>query len=133
MGWTDAHPGDGKSQDTPILILSGDPVAGALLGALIETFSYRVQFARTAEHVSDAIRRVRPQVCLVACDNPAACNDEVLGRAAMRSIAVVLFGTAAALGCVRELITEHQIETLIMPPDLSKLEATLSRAAQRLT
>jgi CheY-like chemotaxis protein len=111
-----------------ILILSDDAVAAALLGALVETLGYPVRFARPPENTDQTIRRVRPKVCLLDCVNPAFCNDEVLGRAAMRRISVVIFGTSAALDRVRALALEHDIDMLLVPPDIAELDETLQRA-----
>ena len=115
-----------------ILILSADPVAAALLGALIETLGYTVRFARAPESADQSMRRVRPGVCLLDCVDPSACNDEVLGRAAMRGISVVIFGTSAALARVRALALEHDIDMLLMPPDPEGLDETLKRAVTRM-
>ena len=117
--------------ESTILILSADPVAAALMGALIETLGYAVRFARPPEQTEETIRRVRPRVCLLDCDDATTCNGEVLGRAAMRRISVVIFGTTIALERVRALALEHQIEMLLMPPDLPALDATLQRAFRK--
>jgi DNA-binding NtrC family response regulator len=114
-----------------ILILSDDAVAAALLGALIETLGYSVRFARPPESAEDSIRRVRPKVCLLDCDDPAKCSPEVLGRAAMRRISVVIFGTPTALDRVRALANEHDIDALLMPPDAAVLDETLRRALKK--
>lgn len=114
-----------------ILILSDDAVAAALLGALIETLGYSVRFARPPENTDQTIRRVKPKVCLLDCVDPGSCNDEVLGRAAMRRISVVIFGASAALERVRALALEHNIEMLIVPPDVTELDETLKRAIKR--
>ena len=114
-----------------ILILSADPVAAALLGALIETMGYSVRFAQTSEVAEASIRRVRPKVCLLDCDVPSACNDEVLGRAAMRGISIVIFGTRQAINRARALMTEHDIEMLLVPPDPAILDETLRRAMSK--
>src|SRR2546421_3976044 len=111
-----------------ILILSDDAVAAALLGALIETLGYTVKFARPPENADESLRRVRSKVCLVDCANPSMCNDEVLGRAAMRRISVVIFGSPDALDRVRALALEHDIDMLLVPPDTSRLADTLKRA-----
>jgi DNA-binding NtrC family response regulator len=114
-----------------ILILSADAVAAALLGALIETLGFPVRFARPPENAEQSIRRVRPKVCLLDCEDPSTCNDEVLGRAAMRSISVVIFGTTASLERVRALASEHAIDMLLMPPETAELDATLRRALKK--
>jgi DNA-binding NtrC family response regulator len=111
-----------------ILILSDDAVAAALLGALIETLGYSVKFARPPETAEQTIRRVKPKVCLLDCDDPSNCSDELLGRAAMRRISVVVFGTSQALERVRALAAQHQIETLLVPAEPEELDATIKRA-----
>ena len=120
---------DGPLHHAMILILSADAVAAALLGALIETLGYSIRFALTAESAGDSIRRVRPKVCLLDCSDPSSCNDEVLGRATMRGISVILFGRREALEHVRNFVIEHDIDMLIVPPDPMVLEETLRRAA----
>ena len=117
--------------DSMILILSEDPVAAALLGALIETLGYPVRFARPPENTDQTIRRVKPKVCLLDCADPASCNEEVLGRAAMRRISVVIFGTSAVLDRVRALAREHDIDTLLVPPNAVDLDETLRRAIRK--
>lgn len=114
-----------------ILILSDDAVAAALMGALIETLGYPVRFARPPEDAEQSIRRVRPKVCLLDCEDPSMCSDEVLGRAAMRGISVVIFGTSDALVRVRALATEHDIDTLLVPPDPAELCEKLERALKK--
>lgn len=114
-----------------ILILSADAIAAALLGALIETLGYEVRFARAPEQAEQAIRRVRPRVCMLDCDDPESCNDEILGRTTMRGISVVIFGTRKALESVRAVASEHRIDTLLVPPDAEVLDATLKRALKK--
>jgi len=111
-----------------ILILSADAVGAALLGALIETLGYDIGFARPPEAPGDSLRRVRPKVSLIDCTDPASCNSEVLGRAAMRRISVVVFGSTEELGRVRALAVEHKIDTLLVPPDTKTLADTIERA-----
>src|SRR5215218_5938844 len=117
MSPTDSTGATQAAQDTMVLILSADSVAAALLGALIETLGYSIRFAKPPELAEQSIRRVRPKVCLLDCDDPSACNDEILGRAAMRRISMIVFGTSRTLTRVRTLATEHDIDTLIVPPD----------------
>ena len=111
-----------------MLILSKDAVAAALLGGLVETLGYDVRFARPPESVADTMRRVRPRICLVDCDDPTACSHEFLGRATMRGVSVVIFGTREALDRVRALALEQRLDTLLVPPDLRELDMALQRA-----
>jgi len=118
-------------QNPMILILSDDAVAAALLGALIETLGYPVRFARPPEDAEQTIRRVRPKVCLLDCEDPSSFSDELFGRATMRGISVVIFGTSAALHRLRTLASEHAIDMPLVPPDADALEATLRRAFKK--
>ena len=111
-----------------VLILSHDPVAAALLGGLVETLGYDVHFARPPESADDTIRRVRPRICLVDCTDPVSCRGEFFGRATMRGVSVVIFGTPQALDRVRAVALAHNIEMVLMPPEMNDLEATLQRA-----
>jgi CheY-like chemotaxis protein len=114
-----------------VLIISADAIAAALLGALIETLGYSVRFASPPETADQTIRRVRPTVCLLDCDDPANCSDEFLGRAAMRRISIVVFGKREALDRVQALALEHDIEVLIVPPDIAVVDEALQRAMKK--
>jgi DNA-binding NtrC family response regulator len=114
-----------------VLVLSTDPLAAALIAALIETMEYAVHFAAPRESVEEAFRRTRPRVVCIDCVDPTACSDETVGRAAMRGISVVIFGTTETLGRVRGLALGHDVDTLRVPPDVETLGRTLQRAAQR--
>jgi DNA-binding NtrC family response regulator len=116
---------------TMVLILSADAVAAALLGALIETLGYGVRFARPPETTDQTIRRVRPAVCLLDCEDPERCSDEFVGRATMRGISVVVFGTRDALERVRALVAAHQLDVLAVPPDVATVDSTLRRAMKK--
>src|SRR5262245_41886936 len=108
-----------------ILILSADPVAAALLGALIETLGCPVAFGRPTETPDQSIRRVRPKVCFVDCADPRVCSEETLGRAAMRGASVVIFGTADAVARVRPRTREPEIDTIVVPSENNALEVAL--------
>ena len=49
----------------------------------------------------------------------------------MRGISLVIFGRSAALDRVRLLSRDHEIELLLVPPDVKTLEATMRRALRR--
>ena len=114
-----------------VLILSTDAIAGALLGALIETLGYSVRFTQPPETADQTIRRVRPTVCLLDCEDPETRSDEFLGHAAMRGISVVVFGKRDALDQLRALALVHEIDMLIVPPDVATVDDTLRRAMKK--
>lgn len=119
---------DGPPGKHVVLILSSDAVAAALLGALVETLGYLVRFYHPPEDPSAALRRERPSVAMVDCDDPTVMREEILGRARMRGISVVLFGTTDALQRLQRLAAEHSLDTLIMPASLDSLDETLRSA-----
>jgi DNA-binding NtrC family response regulator len=121
-------PADGAPGKHVVLILSSDAVAAALLGALVETLGYLVRFYHPPEDPDVALKRDRPSVAMVDCDDPTLMRDELFGHARMRGISVVMFGTREALDKVRRLATEHALDTLIMPATLDTLDETLRKA-----
>lgn len=122
------RPATSEQRQPLVLILSDDPLAAALLGGLVETLGYPVQFRQPVESPEDSLRRLRARICLVDCADPLSCREEFFGRATMRGVCVVIFGTREVLDRVRDLAAAHQIETLLMPPDIEELEAVLQRA-----
>ena len=120
---------DGAPDQQVVLILSSDAVAAALLGALVETLGYLVRFYHPPEPPDDALRRERPTLALVDCEDPTVLNDELLGRARMRGVSVIIFATAHAFLRMQRLASEHEIETLLMPTTLDSLDETLGRVA----
>jgi DNA-binding NtrC family response regulator len=123
---------DGPPGKHVVLILSSDPVAAALIGALVETLGYLVRFYAPPETPDAAIRRARPSVAMIDCGDPTLLNAELLGRATMRGISVLVFGSTAAIDGVRRLVTEHDLDALIMPATLDALDESLRRAVEKL-
>src|SRR4051812_23233561 len=111
---------DGSAPPMTVLVLSHDAVAAALLGGLVETLGYDVRFARMPETAEESIRRVRPRICLIGCEDPTLCSAETLGRAMMRGIAVLIFGSRQALEQVRAIAAEQRIETIMLPPSMEE-------------
>lgn len=111
-----------------VLILSSDAVAAALLGGLVETLGYLIRFYRPPEDPDDAMKRARPSIALIDCADPTLMKEDVLGRARMRGVSMVIFGTSDALRRVRALVAEQELDTLIMPSTLDILDETLRAA-----
>lgn len=115
-----------------VLILSADPVAAALLGALIETLGYLVRFYRPPQTADEAMRSQRPSIAMLDCEDPTLMNDELLGRARMRGISVIIFGSSDALARVRALAAQHELHELILPADPEAVDEAVRRAVARL-
>jgi hypothetical protein len=109
-----------------ILILSSDPVAAALVGALVETLGYGVRFHQPPEDPTETLRRERPDVAMLDGADHLMISDAVLGHAAMRGVSVVVFGSRAALDGIRALARSHRIHTLIAPPSVNDTSQLLS-------
>lgn len=114
---------------TTVLIVSDDATAAALLGGLVETFGYRVAFARIVSS-EEAIRRARPRVCMLDCDGDA-CNESAIARVIMRGVSVVLVGPRSLLEGMREIAERYGAEMVFTPPEPRPLRDALARAVRR--
>jgi DNA-binding NtrC family response regulator len=114
-----------------VLILSTDSVAAALIGALVETLGYLVTFFTAPDSPDDVMRRVRPAVALVDCADPTLMNAELLGRATMRGISVVIFGVPDTIRRVQDLVHTYGLATLIMPASMDMLDDALRAAIEK--
>lgn len=111
-----------------VLIISSDAVGAALIAALVETLGYRVRFLVPPESTDDALRRVRPAVAMVDCEDPSIVTPELIGRARMRGVSVLLFGSAEALRGVHTLVAQFDLHRLIMPATAEHLGESLLKA-----
>lgn len=111
-----------------VLIISGDAVGAALIAALVETLGYQVRFLVPPESTDEALRRVRPVVAMVDCEDPSIISPELIGRARMRGVSVLLFGSAEALRGVRALAAQFDLHRLIMPATAEHLGESLLKA-----
>lgn len=116
------------ARDDVVLILSRDAILAALLAALVETLGFNVRFVRTPSDADDAMRRLKPRICLVNCDEREMCSEEIIGRALMRRVAVVIFGTSTAMNRLREFAVRHDLQSLLMPATIADIEAVVERA-----
>jgi DNA-binding NtrC family response regulator len=114
-----------------VLIASADATAAALLGGLVETLGFAVEFATLSESPDARLRRARPRVYMIDCGTTEECNDEVIGRTMMRGVAVVLLGPQALIQQMRELAKRHELEMVTTPVDPGPLGDALDRAARR--
>ena len=124
------NPPKGRESDV-VLIASADATAAALLGGLVETLGFAVQFASVDGPPEAEIRRAKPRVYVIDCETTTDCNDEVIGRAIMRGVSVILLGSRALQQRMRELATRHDLEVLFTPVDAGPLGDILDRAARR--
>lgn len=90
--WPRSQPLKGRADVSriPVLILSDDSLAAALLGAAVDLAGESPFFPDGGESPRVALRRVRPSVILVDCDHQGACSEEFIGPALMTGARVLL-------------------------------------------
>jgi hypothetical protein len=108
-----------------VLVLSIDPLAGALLGAAIELAGGRPLFPADGERPRDALLRLRPAHVLVDCDDEGSCAEGFLGPVLMTGARVTIFGSPRARRDVRELADRIGVRLLDLPAELEELPSLL--------
>ena len=112
----------------PILVLSADPLAAALLGAAVELAGYAPRFPLPEESARTALIRVRPRLVLVDCDHEEACTDEFVGPALMTGSKVLLFRSRRTKRDVSEFAERLELLVLEMPTQHESLSRVLHEA-----
>ena len=112
----------------PVLVLSTDDLAGALLAALAETAGLAPAFAGPAETPRDALRRVRPALVLVDCEHETACTEQFLGPVRMTGATALVFGRGVNAEQLRRLADQHQVRVFTLPLDADELARTIREA-----
>jgi len=116
--------GDDGSRN-PVLVLSSDPLAAALLGAAIELAGLAPRFAQSAETPRNAPMRVRPCLVLIDCDHEEACAEAFVGPALMTGSQVVLFRSRRTRRDVSEMVDRLGLRMVDMPREHDSLTSLL--------
>jgi hypothetical protein len=103
------------------LILSPDPTAAALLGAMVELGGLEPVFPSGAETPRDALRATRTSLLLIDCDHPAARDDTLLGNAMMIGARTFLVGSEDSIGALAEIAGRYGLQPLVIPRDVGRL------------
>jgi hypothetical protein len=111
-----------------VLVLSQDALAAALLGAAVEYAGFAPLFARQGESSRDALRRLRPAVVLVDCDDEDACAESFIGPVMMMGARVVVFGSARSRRDVAGLVGALRLSSFTLPIDHETLARLLREA-----
>jgi hypothetical protein len=111
-----------------VLILAGDPLAAALLGAAVEQAGCLPHFPQPGEASRAALRRLRPRLVLVSCDHSDACSDAFIGPALMTGAAVLVIQTRVASSETRDTVERLDLTVV----DLSKDAEALGRCLRSL-
>jgi len=116
--------GDDVSR-SPVLVLSSDPLAAALLGAAIELAGLAPRFPQSAESPRNALLRVRPRLVLIDCDHEDACTEAFVGPALMTGSQVLLFRSRRTRRDVSEMVDRLGLRTVDMPREHQSLTSLL--------
>jgi hypothetical protein len=112
------------------LILSPDPLAGALIGAAVELAGVAPVFPREAESPKLALRRLRPMCLLLDCDDSAVLDEGLLGPAMMTGVYLCLFGSEPRIRDHQQLVARYRFGVLVLPQDIGRLAEILTRAIE---
>jgi len=116
-----ASSNDGDVSQHPVLIFSTDPLAAALLGALVELAGHAPQFQREDEAARGALMRVRPRLVLIDCDHEETCAEAFVGPALMTGAQVMLYRSRRTRQQSREFAGRLGLRVMELPADQEKL------------
>ena len=108
-----------------VLIFSVDPLAAALLGAVVELAGHAPHFPQQDEAARGALMRVRPRLVVIDCDHEETCSEGFVGPALMTGAQVVLCRSRRTRHDVREFAARLGLEVVDLPNDQEKLARIL--------
>src|SRR6185503_16019548 len=108
----DAASGPGDDVSNPVLVISSDPLAAALLGAAIELAGHAPRFPQSDESPRGALLRVRPRLVVIDCDHEDACTEAFVGPALMTGSQVLLFRSRRTRRDVSEMVDRLGLRTV---------------------
>ena len=109
----------------PVLVLSSDPLAAALVGAAIELAGHAPRFPKSDEAARTALLRVRPRLVIIDCDHEDACSDSFIGPALMTGSRVLLIRSRRTRRDASELSGRLGLRVLEMPMEHEPLTRIL--------
>jgi len=115
----------GDVSGSAVLVLSSDPLAAALLGAMVELQGHTPAFLQADESPRTALLRVRPQMVVVDCDDENGCSESFIGPAMMTGSRVVLFRSQRTRRDVSEMADRFGLRTVGMPHEQESLTSLL--------
>ena len=109
----------------PVLVISSDPLAAALLGAAIEFAGHAPLFPQADESPRGALLRVRPRLVVIDCDHEDACSEAFIGPALMTGSQVMLFRSRRTRRDVGEMAERLGLRMVEMPQEHDSLTSAL--------
>jgi hypothetical protein len=116
---------DDEVTRVPVLVLSSDPLAAALVGAAIELAGHAPRFPRSDEPARSALLRVRPRLVIIDCDHEDACSDSFIGPALMTGSRVLLIRSRRTRRDASELSGRLGLRVVEMPMEHEPLTRLL--------
>jgi hypothetical protein len=116
-----ASSNDGDVSRHAVLIFSADPVAAALLGAVVELAGHAPYFPQHEETARAVLMRVRPRLVLIDCDHEESCSDGFVGPALMTGAGVILCRSRRTQRDSREFAARMGLSTVVLPGDHDQL------------
>lgn len=108
-----------------VLIFSVDPLAAALLGAVVELAGHAPHFPQQDEAARGALMRVRPSLVVIDCDHEETCSEGFVGPALMTGAQVVFCRSRRTQRDVREFAGRLGLGVVELPSDQEKLARLL--------
>jgi hypothetical protein len=113
-----------------VLILTPQPMAGALLGMLVELAQLEPVFAQPEERPEDAFSRVLPLLVILAdAQVDAFRSDLFLARARHRGVGVIVFGHDRHEPNA-EWAAQHNVPYLVLPTDAEAFGRLIDEAVR---
>ena len=112
------------------LVLSHDALTAALLGALLEIHGYTPYFPDGEESPRDSLRRVRPGIVLVDCEQDTACSEAFFGPATMTGARVIMFSASRTRQEVGSFAARYGFDWFILPVDLPSFAKVVKGATR---
>jgi hypothetical protein len=100
-----------------VLILSEDTLAAALLGAAVELAGHQPHFPQADEVARVALRRVRPGLVIVDCDDDHACSESFVGPALMTGAQLLLFDSPRHAAVGVDIARRLGLDVVHLPDD----------------
>jgi hypothetical protein len=126
-----ASSNDGDVSRHAVLIFSADPLAAALLGAVVELAGHAPHFPRQDEAARSALMRVRPALVLIDCDHEETCSDAFIGPALMTGAQVLLHRSCRTRRESREFAGRLGLRVVELPNDQEMLMRLLQELLAR--
>jgi len=114
-----------------VLILADEPMAAALIAALVERARLQPAFADTGESADEALARTKPMLgILIDALTNTSQSDLFLARARSRNVSVALFCEVSQKARQLEWASAHRIPVFGLPTDTDALHAWLASLAE---